>query len=283
MAEKALVLGGGGVTGIAWEIGILAGLGSYGIDLTDADLVVGTSAGSVVGVDVRSGATLAELYKAQTAPPAGEIVAKMPLSMMLKYGRALLFTSNPVVGRRRVGAMALRARTEPEATRRTVIESRIPITEWPDRKLVITAVDAETGEFTVFDAASGADLVDAVGASCAVPGIWPPVTINGRRYIDGGMRSAANADLAAGHQRVVVIAPLSQGLGNVTSLSKQLHMLTGQGTQVAVIKPDKAALAAIGRNVLDPARRPAAALAGFAQASAEADAVRALWSTDPAA
>jgi NTE family protein len=277
-AEKALVLGGGGITGIAWEIGILAGLAERGIDLTDADLVVGTSAGSVVGVDVRSGVPLADLYAAQTRPTgAGEIYARMTLPLMAKYAKAIAFTRKPQVARARVGALALRARTEPEDARRTVIESRLPVLDWPPGRLQITAVDAATGEFAVFDAASGVSLLDAVGASCAVPGIWPPVSINGRRYIDGGMRSAANVDLAAGFQRIVVIAPLTQGIGVIDSVARQAGRLAELGARVAVVKPDKAALKEIGSNVLDPARRPGAARAGYAQALAEVESVKAVW------
>jgi NTE family protein len=278
MEEKALVLGGGGVTGIAWEIGMLAGLAERGIDLTDADLVVGTSAGSVVGVDVRSGAAIADLYATQTRPPgASEIFARMSPMIMAKYVRAMVFTRKPEVARARVGALALRARTESEEARRLVIESRLPTFEWPAGKLQITAVDAASGTFTVFDAASGVRLLDAVGASCAVPGIWPPVTIDGRRYVDGGMRSAANADLAAGYQRVVVIAPIAQGFGTMESVVVQARKLADSGARVAVIKPDKAAVKAIGRNVLDPARRPDAARAGHAQAASVAADVSAIW------
>lgn len=280
MAEKALVLGGGGVTGIAWEIGILAGLAEHGVHLSDADLVIGTSAGSVVGVDVRSGVGLADLYQKQIAPATGEIYARMSLPVMLKFVRAMALTRKPEVARRRIGAMARKAQTETEAARRAVIESRIPVREWPSGKLQITAVDSESGEFAVFDAASGVDLVDAVGASCAVPGIWPPVTIDGRRYVDGGMRSGTNADLAAACERVVVLAPLAQGFGTVESLRKQVSRLTDLGVRVAVVTPDKAARKAFGRNVLDPAHRPAAARAGRAQAESAVGPVSAVWTAD---
>ena len=273
------MLGGGGVTGIAWEIGMLAGLAERGVDLTEADLVVGTSAGSVVGVDVRSGASLAELYEIQTRPPGdSEIYAKMGAGVLLRYLRAMAFTRKPEVARARVGAMALRARTETEQARRKVIESRLPVFDWPDGLLKITAVEAVTGDFVVFDADSGVSLVDAVGASCAVPGIWPPVTISGRRYVDGGMRSAANADLAAGSRSVVVIAPLAQGFGAIESLASQAGRLRQQGTRVVVVTPDKAARRAIGRNVLDPAKRPDAARSGHAQAASAAAAISAVWS-----
>lgn len=278
MVDKTLVLGGGGVTGIAWEIGMLTGLAERGADLTDADLVVGTSAGSVVGVDVRSGTGLAELYDVQTRPPGdSEIYARMGAGVMLRFLRAMAFRKEPEVARARVGAMALRARTETEDARRKVIESRLPVFDWPANPLKITAVDAVTGEFTVFDSGSGVSLLDAVGASCAVPGIWPPVSINGRRYVDGGLRSAANADLAAGSRSVVVIAPLAQGFGVIESLASQAGRLRQQGTRVVVVTPDKAARKAIGRNPLDPARRPAAARAGYAQAALAAAAVSAVW------
>ena len=272
------MLGGGGVTGIAWEIGVLAGLAAAGADLSDADLVIGTSAGSVVGVDVRSGATLADLYAVQARPPGeSEIYARMSAGVMARYVRAMVFSTKPELARARVGKMALLARTETEEARRRVIESRLPVFDWPAGHLRITAVEAETGRFAVFDAASGVRLLDAVGASCAVPGIWPPVTIEGRRYIDGGMRSAANADLASGCERVVVIAPLAQGFGRMESLARQTARLAREGSEVTVITPSKAARTAIGRNVLDPARRPDAARAGRAQAAGEAAAVCAVW------
>jgi NTE family protein len=272
------VLGGGGVTGIAWEIGILAGLAERGVDLTDADLVVGTSAGSVVGVDVRSGTGLSDLYRAQTQPRgSSEIYARMGLGVMLKYLQAMAFTKQPEVARAKVGAMALRAKTETEEARRRVIESRLPVFDWPAGKLQITAVDALTGDLVVFDAASDVRLLDAVGASCAVPGIWPPVTINGRRYIDGGIRSAANADLAAGCERIVIVAPLVSGYGPIASPVNQARTLSEAGAIVTVIKPDKAALRAIGKNVLNPERRPAAAQAGYVQAESVAQEVKAVW------
>jgi len=276
-AARALVLGGGGVTGVAWELGILAGLAERGVDLTEADLVIGTSAGSVVGVDVRSGVGLTELYRRQLVPPEGEIAARMEPRLILHYLRAGTFSRDPVTARRRIGALALRAATESEESRRTVIESRLPVREWPAGLLRITALDAETGELRVFDAASGVTVVAAVGASCAVPGIWPPVSIDGSRYIDGGIRSAANADLAAGYPRVIVIAPLTQGFSPGTSVRRQVRRLLAAGSQVVVIKPDRAALRAIGRNVLDPARRAAAARAGHEQAAAVETEAKSVW------
>lgn len=272
------MLGGGGVTGVAWEVGMLTGLAERGVLLSGADLVIGTSAGSVVGVDLRSGVSLAEIYQRQLAPPDGEVKAKLGFGLLLKWILAMTFTRDPIAARKKIGAMALRARTESETSRRAVFETRLPVREWPAAGLQITAVDAVSGEFTTFDASSGVSLIDAVGASCAVPGVWPPVTINGRRYIDGGMRSPANVDLAAGYLQVVVLAPITQGLGSMASVSRQVSALTEQGARVVVVQPDAAAAKAIGRNVLDPARRAAAARAGYAQAAGEAGAIAAVWS-----
>jgi NTE family protein len=277
MTGRALVLGGGGITGIAWEWGILAGLAAAGVDLTDADLVVGTSAGSVVGTQVAAGLDVEQRYQAQLAPPDGEIAATLGPGLMARYFLTMIGPRAPQRVRVRIGRLALRARTVPESERVAVIEKRLPVHDWPDRDLLITAVDAHTGEFRAFDRATGVPLVQAVAASCAVPGVWPPVTIDGRRYIDGGVRSGSNADLAAGHERVVVLAPLPRGFGPITGVEAQVDALRAR-SRVALVTPDRAALAAFGRNVLDPAKRAAAARAGLAQARSILAEVRQVWS-----
>ncbi|MEH1168505.1 patatin-like phospholipase family protein [Micromonospora sp. CPCC 205539] len=274
--ERALVLGGGGVTGVAWELGLLAGLAERGVALSGADLVVGTSAGSVVGAQVCSGAPVEQLYEAQLAPPTSEVAARLGWSVLARLAWAGGRTRDAARARARIGAMAVAARTPSEASRRAVIEARLLAREWPQR-LRVTAVDAASGEFVVFDGDSGVSLVDAVGASCAVPGVWPPVTIGARRFVDGGMRSAVNADLAAGARRVVVLAPTTAAFGPMPRLSAQVAQLRADGARVAVVAPDAAARAAIGRNVLDPARRAGAARAGRAQAAVVVDEVAALW------
>jgi NTE family protein len=276
--ERALVLGGGGVTGVGWELGMIAGLAEAGIALTDADLVVGTSAGSVVAAQLTSGHDLEELYQAQLRPPTTEIAARLGSLSLLRFGVAMARSRDGQQFRARIGAMALAAKTISEADRRGAIAARLPVHSWPDRPLTVTAVDAETGEFLTFDKDSGVSLVDAVGASCAVPTVWPPVTINGRRYIDGGMRSGANADLAAGAARVVVIAPITTGGGYLTKVTDQVTELS-RTAKAALITPDAEAQAAIGRNVLDPARRAPAARAGRAQAARVAAEIAAVWTS----
>jgi NTE family protein len=276
MTTRALVLGGGGITGIAWEWGVLAGLAEAGIALGDADLVVGTSAGSVVGAQVANGLDPSVRYKAQLEPPDGEVAAALGAGVMLRFALAMVGSRAPQRVRQRIGRLSQRAGTSAtEQERVAVIESRLPVKDWPSSpRLAITAVDTETGGFRVFDQESGVPLVLAVAASCAVPGVWPPVTIDGRRYMDGGVRSGVNADLAAGYDKVVVLAPIPRGFGPMAGAAEQVRALGGQ---VALVTPDAAALKAFGRNVLDPAARAAAARAGLAQAPSLVESVRAAW------
>jgi NTE family protein len=277
--RTALVLGGGGITGIAWEIGLVAGLADAGVDLSGADLVVGTSAGSVVAAQLTSGAELTALYERQLEPATGEKAARLNRATLAQFGWAMLRSrGKDVEFRRRIGALALAAEkagvTPPEQERIDVIGSRLVSTEWPGRALVVTAVDAGTGEFRTFDRDSGVPLVSAVAASCAVPGVYPPVTIDGHRYMDGGMRSAANADLAQGYDRLVVLAPIPRGFGPMASVDAQV---TGMVSRVAVVSPDADSRTAIGRNVLDPAARAPSAKAGRAQAASVAEQVAEVW------
>jgi NTE family protein len=263
------VLGGGGVTGIAWEVGLLTGLREGGADVSGADLVIGTSAGSAVGAVVASGEDLDELYAEQTSPPpaddtgavfgAREAVTLLTLMLLPGSGRTK---------RRRIGQAARRAHPGPADDQVEVFASRLRLPDgslpaWPERDLKITAVEAGSGSFTVFDKHSGVDLVHAIAASCAVPLVWPAVEIGGRHYVDGGMRSAANADLAAGCDVVLAVVPLWRAMGRYHSLPEQLRRTGARRT--AWIAPDEASLAAIGRNMLDPSLRMGAARAGRAQ------------------
>jgi NTE family protein len=272
---RALVLGGGGVTGIAWETGLLAGLAEMGIDLTSADLVVGTSAGSVVGAQILSGVSVNDLYAEQLAEPKAEIPAKLGATTLLRFAAAMLWPGGEERGRARLGRAALKARTVPESERKAVIKQRLPADEWPERRLLIAAVDAESGELRVFDRDSGVSLLEAVAASCAVPLVWPPITIDGRRYVDGGVRSIANADLAAGCDRIIVVAPATFALRKSGRIENQLASL-GSGARSAVLSPDAEARKAIGSNVLDPTHRVASARAGHAQSAAVVASVAAI-------
>jgi NTE family protein len=271
--ENALVLGGGGVAGIAWMTGLLAGLADAGQDVTGADLVIGTSAGANVAAQLGSGLGLGELFARQTDPAlqSAEIMVELDLAEFSEHlGQYLARATSPEEVLRGVGAFALAAQTVPEAERRVVVASRLPSHEWPSREIQLVAVDCESGQTRLFDSRSGVNLVDAVTASCAVPGIWPPVTIDGRRYMDGGARSSDNADLAAGAARIVVVTPLGldSRLPSPMPLREVVAQLVDGGAEVTVIEPDEASVAAIGTNPLDPATRVPAAEAGRAQGRA---------------
>ncbi|MGY1773588.1 patatin-like phospholipase family protein [Blastococcus sp. SYSU D00813] len=278
--ERGLVLGGGGIAGAAWEIGLVTGLAEAGVDVRDADLVVGTSAGSVVGALLGTGRDLEELYADQLQPVPDEepAVGFDPVLLMGAIAAALTGAGGEQEARARVGEFALAADTVPEADRRAAVASRIGDAGWPAARLVVTAVDAADGAFTTFDAGSGVPLLDAVTASCAVPGLWPPVTVGGSRYVDGGMRSATNADLAAGCARVLVLAPVDgsavSGLG--PGLAAELETVRRQGTVLAVVADDDSR-AAFGTDPLDPRIRAPSARAGRRQAGAVAAAVREVW------
>jgi NTE family protein len=276
-AGHALVLGGGGLAGIAWEIGLLAGLEEAGLRLRGADLVVGTSAGSAVAAQLASGLPLTELLARQVDPAkqAPEIPADIdPEKMAALFGQDQELPLDRAALRTQICRIALLTETVAEADRRRVIEARVPVDAWPDgQRLLIVAVDANTGEDRVFDRDSGVSLVDAVAASCAVPGVWPPVTIGGTRYVDGGVRSAENADLAAGHEVVLVLQAME--LPGVPDLDEQVESLRSQGSTVLVVKPDEDVLAAMGTNPLDPAIRTATAEAGRRQGIASAASVSA--------
>jgi NTE family protein len=271
---KALVLGGGGVTGVAWEIGLLYGLAESGVDLTDAGLLVGTSAGSVVAAQVSSGVPLKDLFEAQLAGTTREIAASVRAGSLLKYAVAGLWPGDPQNGRAWLGRQALKAKTVPAAERRAVIAQRVGRDEWPAARLLIPAIEARTGKVEIFDKDSGVSLIDAVAASCAVPLTWPPAIVGDKRYIDGGFRSVANVDLAEGCERLIAIVPIT---GSVRRSGRPQNQAGALGVPHAVIAPTDAALARMGRNPLDPAFRASAAEAGRAQAAREAEKARAIW------
>lgn len=318
---RALVLGGGGSTGNAWLIGVLAGLADAGVDVTSADLTIGTSAGATAAAQL-GGATPTELYAAvlDSAPPtpAGSATdtaaasvpergrpAEFPrgAAAHLERLRAIIEVSEDLADlRRRVGAAALGGTEvkpadgsggadadghdadQQDADRsgrwRAVVAARLPRQEWPDRALILTAVDARTGEPVLLDRASGLDLADAVAASCAGGGFAH--RIGDLRLIDGGYRiNADNADLAAGSERVLVLSPLSgRSLHPAawgTDLASQVSALRAQGSRVETVYPESRAEHLFGANAMRAALRPEAARAGFAQGWRISGRIAELW------
>ncbi|TFZ07741.1 patatin-like phospholipase family protein [Ramlibacter humi] len=281
--KKALVLGGGGVAGIAWITGLRAGLAREGVDIARADVIIGTSGGSVVGAQIAAGVPLDQLLSAQLAPPADSKETARPYSQADSDARNRQLIDkvggDVVAARKRIAAYALRSETVPLPMRRDIIASRLPTADWPEGNLRVVAVDTATAEHRLFDRASGVDFVDAIAASCAVPGAWPCVPIGGALWMDGGIRSHTNADLAAGARSVLVVAPLGWSDGDPVCghLRAEVYALESQGTEVHVVVPDAGSLEAMTDNVLDPARRLPSARAGLAQGQRIAAQLAARW------
>ncbi len=285
MTSHALVLGGGGPVGIGWEAGIIKGLDDQGIHLADADLIVGTSAGSAVGTQIASGVTPAVLFEEQLAQVESETKMEFTpdLPALVAIGELWvggLHVSQDV--RAEIGALAINAKTGEEQAWIATFRTSLPSPDWPDRRLLITGVDVSTGEFMVWDRTSGVKLELAIAASCSVPGILPPVTIDGHRFMDGGVRSVSNADLAKGYDRVVVIAPSGSAdnpfdRNTLLQLEEETQTLRDGGSTVEVVLPDAEALAASGPNRMDMAFLRPAAEAGLRQATAIAGQIRAAW------
>ena len=269
----ALVMGGGGIAGIAWHTGILLGLSECGADPSGAHVRIGTSAGSTVAAQLGGGHPLQELFARQVDPATLTLERVPPVSIAELIDRMMpIYSSAADAAERRklLGAMALDTDTVDEQVRRDVVASRLFGDDWPTRPLLVPVVEATTGSRRVLDRSSGVDLVDAVAASSAVPGVWPPVTLGDSRYIDGGVWSLTNTDLASGHDRVLVLAPIVDG-----SIAAELAGL-GSTVRAEVVSPDAASQEAFGSDVLDPAVREPSARAGLAQGRAEADRIRSL-------
>jgi NTE family protein len=273
----AVILGGGGVTGIAWETGVLLGLEGAGVELACADAIIGTSAGAFAGTYLATG-VLEKYFDAQSDDEVTELAATMAPETIDAYLEAIADGGGDAErAARGLGRMAMAATTVSVEARAAVVAARLPSAEWPDAPLQMTAIDAESGVLHLFDKTSGAPIVTAAAASGAVPGLWPVVTALDRMWIDGGSCSPTNAALGAGYDRVVVIAPAADGLPGMRGTHSEVADLAVAGVDVTLVVPDERATEAIGPNVFDPARRGAAAAAGRLQgAAAAADVGRAL-------
>ena len=283
MSSTALVLGGGGSTGNAWLIGVVAGLFDAGLDVTTADLTVGTSAGSTAAAQF-GGATPPELYadilsSVASGRPVG--VARPVNDQLARMLDLIASSDDHAEYRRRLGAAALERPDDGswQSQWRATVASRLPNPQWPDRVVKITAIDAASGEPVVFDRRSGVELVDTVAASCSSR---LPYRIGERFYLDGGFRATAeNADLADGYQRVLVLSPF--GGASLTppewgsNLASHVDTLRASGSTVLTLGPSEGAEHLFGTNAMNVGQRPEAARVGYGQGQASVGAVGQLW------
>ncbi len=287
---RALVLGGGGSTGNAWLIGVVAGLFDAGLDVTEADLIIGTSAGSTAAAQITSASPtqlMADLLAAapqprtgQGKPDGGRVPSGPVVDHLERTSRIIAAAEDAADMRRRMGAAALDMNTASDGSGRwrATVAARLPSQRWPQQAVLITAVDARTGEPVVFDRHSGVDLVDAVAASTAG---GPAYSIGDHRYIDGGYRSVENADLAAGYGRVLVLSPFGGASRHPpewgTHLAAQVEELRARGSRVETIFPHSDSEHLFGANAMDLSLRPPAARAGYDQGRALAEQLTEFW------
>jgi NTE family protein len=267
--KRALVLAGGGLAGIAWETGVLRGIADESAPTAEAllasDVLVGTSAGSAVAAQLCSGLDLDALFDRQTTASSAELNPNVGVEEITELFLSAMLTPNATMAEKlqKIGAVALSTATVSEAIRRDVIAQRLPSHVWPDRVLRISAIDTATGELVMLDQGSGVGLVDAVAASCAVPGVWPPVTIGDRRYMDGGVGSSVNMALADDCDVAVVLVPSGRSVPSPfgSGAADEVDAFSGSFGVFA----DAESLSAFGPNPLDPACRRPSALAGREQ------------------
>ncbi len=269
-SKRGLVLAGGGLAGIAWELGVLRGIEDESPDtaqaLLDSDMVIGTSAGSAVAAQLGSSCSLDELYERQIAGVSKELRPDVDIEDITELFMSALSDAGATIAQKlqRIGKVAESTATVSESVRREVIAQRLPSHDWPQRDLRITAIDIGTGELVAFDRESGVGLVDAVAASCAVPGAWPPVTIGERRFMDGGVGSTMNLDLATDCGTVVVLVPTGKGAPSPFGRDPAVEVDSFPGRALGVFADDDA-VTAFGPNPLDPMCREPSARAGRAQ------------------
>jgi NTE family protein len=286
--SRALVLGGGGPVGIGWESGLAVGLTGEGIHFGAADLIVGTSAGSVVGAQLALAMDLNEGIARMAGAPLPVVEGGAGIeALMTAMAEAMASGASPEEGRIALGRVATEAKTVTEDVFLGAFDL-VAGQAWPEA-YACTAVDVETGDFQLWDSTSGVDLRHAIASSCSVPGVFPPITIGGKRYMDGGMRTALNADAAIGHDVVVAVScfalALPEGMSDPmfdavsAAIEAELTRLRTAGAALEVIapSPEFLELSGWGLNLMDPTLAAAAFDVGVRQAALEAERLRAVW------
>jgi len=284
------VLGGGGLTGTAFHAGVLATFAQeLDVDARDAEIIVGTSAGSTAAALIRAGFPPHDYVRRMTgdslSSEAQRVMEQMgPVPQPPKRGKWERRPASPdllrAMARRpwefRIGAAvsaALPAGTVPVAAVSPGFGSLFH--QWPQKTMWISAVSLTSGRRVLFGKDARTTVANAVSASCAIPGYFQPVTIDGEQFVDGGMHSTHHLDTLAGLglDLVIVSAPLSTTdwfatePGNVPrmvirrQLAKEVAKVEKGGTRVVVVAPDAALRAVMGTNTMVIEKRAPVALA----------------------
>jgi NTE family protein len=265
--DSAVVLGPGGPAGTAWMAGLAGGLRREGVDLGAAGLIVGTSAGAIMGAILASGGDLGRLAALPAPADAGGRVRTDQERLAEVFATLGDHGLERAEALRRVGRLAVSASTGTQEAAIARIRFLIGAVEWPDRPLLIPSVDAETGEAVIWDRHGAASLPEAVAASTAFPATAPPITIDRRRYIDGALRAGTNADLAGDASVLVVVEPMAHAYGTSS---------TPAGPKVVVrLVPDANAIEALGPDMTDLTAWVPAYQSGVRQAPDAAQRIRA--------
>ncbi|SIS04616.1 patatin-like phospholipase family protein [Williamsia sterculiae] len=223
----ALVLGGGGVGGTAWLLGLASGLTSHGVGLLDADVIIGTSAGALAAVILAGGARDIDALGDDPRTP-GTADAPPPDPGMQRETIRILGTPS-MDGHEHVRRIAQLVADVASATDRQLdrIEALIGVSRWPDADLRIVSTDLTTTDRRVWTRADDIPVASVVAASHAFPGAFPPVALCRHRHVDGGLFSDINADVALNTDRVLVLRPLAGVVPDIRTHAESAVMTAG--------------------------------------------------------
>jgi NTE family protein len=282
---RALVLGGGGAVGVGWQTGLLLGLRETGVDMAGAEAIVGTSAGALVGALLSGGREVTDAVTSLAA--LGQSIDPDSLAAgdeaFLSAIRQTSLDIDPLQALRAIGRAAEEASTPAEDVYLGLFETLDGVA-WP-AAFRCPAIDADTGDVVVWDQGSGVPLLHAVASSCAIPMLFPTVTIKGRRYMDGGILNHLNATAAPPTDVLVVLSchPLgSQGAGVDSALASSVTRADAELAQfrltrrLVAVEPDFSDIEAPA-NMMDPSLAIQALQIGKRQAAGEAAAIEAAW------